>query len=104
MRVNNEENVDVRFFGAHDRAWLPIKDVFLYSTEPPVFVKAKKKNNLEGINQEVELYIKNITDKFGKFEYAPQKTGFDPKKEEEQIKILYPQVTNFVLSWQVIAC
>jgi len=32
MRVNKENNVDVRFFGAHDKAWLPSKDVFLYST------------------------------------------------------------------------
>ena len=39
MRINSDENVDVRFFGAHDRAWIPIKDVFLYSQEPPVVVK-----------------------------------------------------------------
>ena len=39
MRINSDENVDVRFFGAHDRAWIPIKDVFLYSEEPPVVVK-----------------------------------------------------------------
>ena len=35
MRINAEENVDVRFFGAHDRAWIPIKDVYLYSEEAP---------------------------------------------------------------------
>ena len=50
------------------------------------------KNNLDQINQEVELYMKNITDKFGKFEHAPARTFFDPRKEEEQIKMLYPQV------------
>ena len=38
--------------------------------------------------------MKNITDKFGKFEHAPPKTPFDPKKEEEQIKMLYPQVRH----------
>ena len=25
MRVNSDEQVDVRFFGAHDRAWIPVK-------------------------------------------------------------------------------
>ena len=39
MRINSEENVDVRFFGAHDRAWIPLKDVFLYSEEAPVVLK-----------------------------------------------------------------
>lgn len=92
MRVNSEDNVDVRFFGAHDRAWIPVKDVFLYSNEPPVVVKNKKKNNVEGISQEVDLYIKNVVERFEKFEHAPFKTQLDPKKEEEQIKVLYPQV------------
>ena len=93
MRINAEENVDVRFFGAHDRAWIPIKDVFLYSEEPPQKASNKKRGNLEGCMHEVDLYIKNITEKFGKFTYAPPKTNLDPKKEEEQIKILYPTCT-----------
>ena len=92
MRVNSEENVDVRFFGAHDRAWIPLKDVFLYSEEPPVQVKKTKKSNMDGCVNEVDMYIKNISDKFGKFEFASQKTNLDPKKEEEQIRILYPKV------------
>jgi hypothetical protein len=41
MRINSEENVDVRFFGAHDRAWIPTKDVYLYSLEAPVVLKNK---------------------------------------------------------------
>ena len=71
---------------------IPLKDVFLYSNEPPVFMRNKKKGNLDGCVHEVELYIKNISDKFGAFEYAPTKINYDPKKEEEQIKILYPKV------------
>ena len=84
MRINAEENVDVRFFGAHDRAWIPIKDVFLYSEEPPQKASNKKRGNLEGCMHEVDLYIKNITEKFGKFTYAPPKTNLDPKKEEDK--------------------
>ena len=94
MRINSEENVDVRFFGAHDRAWIPLKDVFLYSEEPPVVLKNKKRGNLDGCMHEVDMYTKNISDKFGKFQHAPSKTNIDPKKEEEQIKILYPSVSN----------
>merc|ERR1711988_215054 len=94
MRINSEENVDVRFFGAHDRAWIPLKDVFLYSEEAPVVLKNKaKRGNLDGCIHEVEMYIKNIKDKFGKFQHAPSKINLDPKKEEEQLKLLYPNCT-----------
>ena len=40
----------------------------------------------------MELYIKNIIDRFGAFEYSTTKINYDPRKEEEQIKILYPKV------------
>ena len=62
-----------------------------------------KKHNMEGINQEVDLYIKNISDKFGKFEHAPVRTPFDPRREEEQIKMLYPLVSmiSIVLFYDV---
>ncbi|XP_059087825.1 MYND-type zinc finger-containing chromatin reader ZMYND8-like isoform X1 [Tigriopus californicus] len=91
MRVNAEESVDVRFFGVHDRAWIPLKDVYLYSEEPPVHLKNKKKGNLESCVEEVNMYISNITEKFGSFQHAPPKTPLDPKREEEQIRILYPK-------------
>lgn len=60
-------------------------------------MRNKKKGNLDGCVHEVELYIKNITDKFGAFEYAPSKINYDPKKEEEQIKIIYPKVKKIDL-------
>ena len=50
-----------------------------------------KKGNLEGISHEVDLYIKHINERFGRFEYAPYKTPYDPRREEEQIKTLYPK-------------
>ena len=100
MRINSEENVDVRFFGAHDRAWIPLKDVFLYSEEPPIVVKKTKKGNLEGCIHEVELYINNIKEKFGKFTHAPFKTNIDPRKEQEQIHILYPDVSKLLMVYK----
>ena len=97
MRINSEENVDVRFFGAHDRAWIPTKDVYLYSLEAPVVLKNKaKRGNLDGCIHEVDMYIKNIKDKFGKFQHAPSKVNLDPRKEEEQLKLLYPNVSSYL--------
>ena len=94
MRINSEENVDVRFFGAHDRAWIPLKDVFLFSEEPPIVVKKPKRGNLEGCIHEVDLYIKNIKDKFGKFTHAPPKVNVDPRQEQDQILLMYPDVSS----------
>ncbi len=93
MRVNSEDSVvDIRFFGAHDRAWIPLKDVFLYSEEAPAGAKnPKRKGNLEECLDEVDLYIKAIEERFAKFEHASLRTPFDPRREEEQIKMLYPK-------------
>ena len=73
----------------------PIQTCFYLFFQPPCLIKTAvmKKHNMEGINQEVDLYIKNISDKFGKFEHAPVRTPFDPRREEEQIKMLYPLVS-----------
>lgn len=30
-----DDQVDVRFFGQHDRAWVNVKDCYLYSLEQP---------------------------------------------------------------------
>merc|ERR1712110_971069 len=52
-----------------------------------------KRGNLDGCIHEVDMFIKNIRDKFGKFQHAPSKINLDPKKEEEQLKLLYPNCT-----------
>ena len=49
-----------------------------------------QKGSLEGIFHEVNLHIKYIKKSFGEFRYAPFKTPFDPRKEEEHIKTMYP--------------
>jgi len=92
MRVNSENNADIRFFGAHDRAWIPLKDVYLYSEKPPQEMK-KKRGNLDSCVTEVATHIKKLKDRFGKFDYASHKTQYDPNKEEEMLKILFPKYT-----------
>ena len=64
-----------------------------------MLTRNKKKGNLDGCVHEVELYIKSITERFGSFEYAQTKINYDPKKEEEQIKILYPRVSFSNAKW-----
>ncbi|XP_013166931.1 PREDICTED: protein kinase C-binding protein 1-like isoform X2 [Papilio xuthus] len=89
MSVNNSGLVDVRFFGAHDRAWVPSKDCYLYSEKDPNNFRTKRQDILDSM-QEAELHIRNISRKYGKFVYPPFKTQFDPTKLNEQLKMMIP--------------
>ncbi|XP_052753696.1 LOW QUALITY PROTEIN: uncharacterized protein LOC113522426 [Galleria mellonella] len=89
MSVNNAGMVDVRFFGAHDRAWVPAKDCFLYSEKDPNNFRTKRQDILDSM-QEAEQHIRNISRKYGKFVYPPFKTQFDPSKLNEQLKLMIP--------------
>lgn len=42
MCSNNAGLVDVRFFGAHDKAWVSYKDCYLYSLKDPNSYKQKR--------------------------------------------------------------
>ncbi|XP_028164556.1 protein kinase C-binding protein 1-like isoform X3 [Ostrinia furnacalis] len=89
MSVNNSGLVDVRFFGAHDRAWVPAKDCFLYSEKDPNNFRTKRQDILDSM-QEAEQHIRNISRKYGKFVYPPFKTQFDPSRLTEQLKMMIP--------------
>ncbi|XP_039765554.1 uncharacterized protein LOC120637676 isoform X2 [Pararge aegeria] len=89
MSVNSQGLVDVRFFGAHDRAWVPARDCFLYCEKDPNNFKAKRQDILESMH-EAEDHIRNITQKYGKFVYAAFKTHLDPTKLGEQLKMMIP--------------
>lgn len=47
--------VDVRFFGEHDRAWVPIRDCYLFSKEDPNPPNYKYKRN--SIVDSMRVYI-----------------------------------------------
>ncbi|XP_067122878.1 putative leucine-rich repeat-containing protein DDB_G0290503 isoform X3 [Centruroides vittatus] len=68
-------NVDVRFFGGHERAWVPVGHVYFLSRDPPQAITSQKKN-FEIAIQEVDLHIKLLTQRFGGYEYALEKTPF----------------------------
>ncbi|XP_046393456.1 uncharacterized protein LOC124161233 isoform X2 [Ischnura elegans] len=97
MRVNKESCVDVRFFGQHDRAWVPARDCYLYSKEMPAPPKNRKKNNFDGCIMEVEDHIKKLKEKYGVFVYAPLRTIYDPSQDEEILMKMLPkyQPVNF---------
>ena len=97
MRVNSENNTDIRFFGAHDRAWIPLKDVYLYSERPPLDLK-KKRGNLDSCMEEVSSHVKKVRERHGEFSLAPHKTQYDPVREEEMLKLLFPA---FVLPFAI---
>ncbi|GFY52793.1 protein kinase C-binding protein 1 [Trichonephila inaurata madagascariensis] len=71
-------NIDARFFGAHDRAWVPISQCYHLSKEMPTSSKPKKKGNYETALDELNVHVQLLIQKFGKFEYASYRTSFDP--------------------------
>ncbi|CAC5414863.1 Protein kinase C-binding protein 1 [Mytilus coruscus] len=73
-----EGQVDVRFFGAHDRSLLPPSQVFLLSKNIPTPAK-NKKGGFDYSMQELELHIKKLEQKYGKYEYAPFRCPYDRK-------------------------
>lgn len=58
MTVNTSGLVDVRFFGAHDRAWVPARDCFLYSEKDPNNFRSKRQDILDSMQViSVKVYI-----------------------------------------------
>ncbi|XP_069960221.1 MYND-type zinc finger-containing chromatin reader ZMYND8-like isoform X4 [Cherax quadricarinatus] len=81
-------NVDVRFFGRHDRSWVPMKECFLFSEQMPTPLKNRNKT-LESCLQEVNEHIVKLRERFGRFKYAPHRVQFNPA-DPDQIKIMLP--------------
>ena len=82
--------VDVRFFGAHDRAWVPLKDCALYSEKPPNVAAKTKRHDFATCMEEVAVYTNNLSKKFGAFQFAAPRTQYDPTNEVAQLQILLP--------------
>lgn len=79
MQVENT-NADIRFFGAHDRAWVPIHLCYLLSYEMPQPLKVKKKAAFDSSLEELDAHIQKLRVKLGGFDYAPVKTMLDPER------------------------
>ncbi|XP_037956524.1 protein kinase C-binding protein 1 isoform X2 [Teleopsis dalmanni] len=97
MGLGQNTLVNVRFFGKHDRAFVPLKECYLYSELDPKMQTGKRTaRELADCIKEVELYIQNIKQKIGGFNYAPFKTPYDPSIELEQLETMMPGVSEFI--------
>ncbi|KAG5896809.1 hypothetical protein JTB14_032053 [Gonioctena quinquepunctata] len=90
MCTNSSGMVDVRFFGAHDRAWVHYKECFLYSEKDPNTFK-QKRYDIEKCIEELNIYIENLRQAYGEFRYAPYRTPYDPNNETKQVQIFIPK-------------
>ncbi|CAH1247637.1 ZMYND8 [Branchiostoma lanceolatum] len=78
--------LDVRFFGQHDRAWVPVENCFIMSEEIPFPVK-KQKGSFDNAVAEMNIYIENLRRKFGSFEYAPYRSPYDKSRAYTHNKV-----------------
>ncbi|XP_062872191.1 protein kinase C binding protein 1, like [Trichomycterus rosablanca] len=76
--------VDARFFGQHDRAWVPNNNCYLMSKEIPFSVK-KTKSIFNNAMQEMEVYVENMRKKHGVFNYAPFRTPYTPNNQFQML-------------------
>lgn len=87
----NVNLVDVRFFGEHDRAFVPVKDCFLYSRQDPNPLTNKfKRNTIADCVKEADIYIENVIKRFGGFHYAETRTPFNPLNEQQHLHDMIP--------------
>ncbi|XP_067302711.1 protein kinase C binding protein 1, like isoform X6 [Pseudorasbora parva] len=77
--------VDARFFGQHDRAWVPINNCYLMSKEIPFSVK-KTKSIFNSAMQEMEVYVENVRKKYAVFNYAPFRTPYTPNNQFQMLQ------------------
>ncbi|KAH8332581.1 hypothetical protein KR074_005810 [Drosophila pseudoananassae] len=93
MGSTNPSLVNVRFFGKHDRAFVPVKDCFLYSAQNPNTQTSRRSaRDLAECVHEVEVHIEYIKRKIGAFNYAPFRTAYDPMEEQQQLEQMMPGV------------
>ncbi|XP_051863882.1 uncharacterized protein LOC127566167 [Drosophila albomicans] len=87
--------VNVRFFGKHDRANVPVKDCFLYCAQDPNTQTSRRSaRDLAECIREVEVHIEHIKSKIGSFNYAPYRKPYDPLEEQQQLEEMMPGVTD----------
>ncbi|XP_058169256.1 MYND-type zinc finger-containing chromatin reader Zmynd8 [Anopheles ziemanni] len=90
MSVNANNQADIRFFGEHDRAWVSVKDCYLFSKESPNPQKSAKKQQLSESLFEAGEHIENLIKRFGSFNYAPYRTPLDPTRIDDHLKEMVP--------------
>lgn len=94
-----KENADVRFFGAHDRAWVPVSHCLIFSdkdpnsgkTSTPTNNKSKNQKGIADALKEKDEYIKNMKERFG-FRYTHIRETLDPLNLQIQLENQLPGI------------
>jgi hypothetical protein len=79
--------VDIRFFGQHDRGWVPCTNVYCYTKEEPAPKPKKERKEYDLAISELNEYISNLKAKHGKLREFLPKTCFDATKNFDLDKI-----------------
>lgn len=103
MSIDARQQVDVRFFGAHDRAWVPAAHCMLFSEKDPNKTKgstptnnknaSKTQKGIADAMKEKDDYIVNLREKFG-FKYATFRQPLDPSNLQGQLDFMLPGLNN----------
>ncbi|CAK9297091.1 unnamed protein product [Gordionus sp. m RMFG-2023] len=78
----NNIKLDVRFFGKHDKSWLPLQSCFILSRRPPsgpmnTGIPSRLRKEYDEALNELDTHITNLEKKFGVcFPYAEDNTLF----------------------------
>ncbi|KAF6204477.1 hypothetical protein GE061_002818 [Apolygus lucorum] len=89
MRHVNGDMVDVRFFGDHSRANVPVTSCFLYSRLMPCAVKKNHPKIADGI-EEAEQHVKRLRRLYGNFYYAQYRVRYHARDEDTIRKLQLP--------------
>ena len=76
--VGNE--LDVRFFGAHDRSMVTLDKCFWLSKEFPTNVRNHRLLNMQLSIKELKFHVQQLERAYGPFTYAPPLTKIDLNK------------------------
>lgn len=99
MSIDARQQVDVRFFGAHDRAWVPSVHCMMFSDKDPNKTKgstptstknaSKTQKGIADAMKEKDDYIENLREKFG-FKYATFRQQLDANDLQGQLDFMLP--------------
>lgn len=98
MSIDSRQHVDVRFFGAHDRAWVPTPQCFLFCEKDPNKTKGstptskttnKSQKGIADAMKEKEDYIIKLREKYG-FKYAQFKQQLNANDLQSQLEFMLP--------------
>lgn len=94
---NSSGQVDVRFFGAHDRAWIPVSECYLYTEQDPNPYKSTR-SDMQDCIDELKEHITKLVQVYGEFLYPPFKTLVDTKDLTKQLSLFLPTYKSEVKS------